>query len=120
MSMHVIEYARNDIEMFYEIAENFQVLEYNSITVHGTCYKPGTRNFVIIGLDSMGLPQFGKLTKIWFVPYYGPFFVVMAMKTTSFCEEMNAFEILPPEMTQGHDIVAHADLLYYHCSIPMR
>lgn len=113
LNEHEIEYARNNIKMFYEIAENFQVLEYNSITVHGTCYKPGTRNYVIIGLDSLGLPLFGKLTKIWFVPYYGPFFVVMAMKTTSFCEQMNAFEILEPEIAQGHDIVVHADLLYY-------
>ena len=63
LNEHEIEYARNNIKMFYEIPENFQVLEYNSITVHGTCYKPGTRNYVIIGLDSMGLPLFGKTNK---------------------------------------------------------
>lgn len=114
---HDREYASNTIQKFYEVNENnlesIQVFEYNSITVYGTCYKPGVNNFLLLGLDDIGLPQFGKLAKIWFVPYNGPFFVVMAMTTSSFCEQFNAFEISEPETAQGYDVVSHADLSYY-------
>ena len=84
-----------------------------SITVYGTCYKPGVNNYLLLHVDDTGLPQFGKLEKIWFLPYKGPFFVVMTMKTPSFCEHLNAFEISEPEMAQGYDIVSHADLSYF-------
>ena len=109
---HEREYAHNAIKRFYEI-QVLEVLEYNSITVHGTCYKAGVQNFLLFTLDNMGLPLFGKLKKIWFVPHYGPFFLLMAMTTTSFCEQLNAFKISEPEMAQGYDVISHADLLYY-------
>ena len=109
---HEREYAHNTIKRFYEI-QVLEVLEYNSITVHGTCYKPGVQNFLLFTLDNMGLPLFGKIKKIWFVPHYGTFFLLMAMTTTSFCEHLNAFKISEPEMAQGYDVISHADLLYY-------
>ena len=92
------------IKRLYEVNDTIQVLQYNSITVYGTCYKPGVNNFLLLSVDDTGSPQFGKLDKIWFVPYNGPFFVVMAMTTASFCEQLNAFEISEPEIAQGYDI----------------
>ena len=110
---HHREYASNTIKRFYEINENIQVFEYNSITLYGTCYTPDVNSYLLFGLDDMGLPLFGKLAKIWFVPYKGPFFVVMAMTTASFCEPLNAFGISEPEMAQGCDVISHNDLSYY-------
>ena len=108
------------ITRFYELqkrdpADTIQVFQYNSLTVHGTLYKPGSNNFVLVSLSesSAGLPQFGKLTKIWFVPYNNPFFVVMFMNTDSFCESLNAFEISEPQTAQGYDVVSHSDLFHY-------
>ena len=118
---HDREYAINTITRFYEVhksplSDNIQVYQYNSITVHGTQYKPGTNNSLLISLDDSGQPQFAKLSKIWFAPYNKPFCVVMFTNTNSFCERLNAFEILEPEEAQGYD-VSHFDLFYdrvYH------
>lgn len=110
---HERDYAINMIKRFYEVNDTIQVFQYNSVTVYGTYYKPGANNYLLLHVDDTGLPQFGKLEKIWFVPYKGPFFVVMTMKTPSFCEHLNAFEISEPEMAQGYDIVSHADLSYF-------
>ena len=117
---HDKEYAINTITRFNELqkrdpADTIQVFQYNSLTVHGTLYKPGSNNFVLVSLSesSAGLPQFGKLTKIWFVPYNNPFFVVMFMNTDSFCESLNAFEISEPQTAQGYDVVSHSDLFHY-------
>lgn len=60
---HDKEYAVNMIKRFYEVSDNIHVLQYNSITVYGTCYKPGVNNFLLIGVDDVGLPKFGKLEK---------------------------------------------------------
>lgn len=115
---HDREYAINIITRFYEIeknklADNLQIYQYNSITVYGTHYKPGANNFLLISLNDTGLPQFAKLSKIWFAPYNRPFFLVMFMKTDSFCEHLNAFEVLEPEAAQGYDVVSHSDLFHY-------
>ena len=66
-------------------SDHIRVLQYNSITVYGTQYKPGANNCLPISLDDSGQPKFAKLSKIWFVPYNQPFFVVMLTKTDSFC-----------------------------------
>lgn len=124
---HDRDYAINMVTRFYKIeklgtfSDHIQVFQYNSITMYGTQYKPGVNNFLLISLDDSGQPQFAKLAKIWFVPYNQPFFVVMVMKTDSFCERLNAFEIMEPEEAQGYDIVSHSDLLHhrvYHAHKP--
>jgi len=73
---HDKEYAVNMIKRFSEVSDTIHVLQYNSVTVYCTCYmyKPGVNNFLLIGVEDIGLPKFGKLEKIWFVPYNGPFF----------------------------------------------
>ena len=70
---HHLEYALNAITRSYELdytnecnAINF--FQYNSITVRGTQNKTGANNFLITCLDDMDLPQFAKMSKIWFVP----------------------------------------------------
>ncbi|XP_068704496.1 uncharacterized protein [Montipora foliosa] len=83
------DYALNIITRFYKLeksdmSDSPQVYQYNSVTVYGTKYKPGANNFLLVALDETGLPQFGKLSKIWFVPYNKPIFVVMLMNTGSF------------------------------------
>ena len=95
-------------ELYYRNGCNaINVFQYNSITVCGTQYKTGANNFLITCLDDMDLPQFVKISKIWFVPHNKPFFAVMTMNTDSFCEELNAFEVSEPEMAQGYDIISH-------------
>ena len=65
------------------------IFQYNSITVHGTHYKTGVNNFLLLGLDDTGLPQFVILSKIWYAPHIfdnvaNCFFVVMPIKTVIF------------------------------------
>ena len=88
---HDKDYAKNTIARFYDINETNldAIFQYNSITVHGTHYKTGVNNFLLLGLDDTGLPQFVKLSKIWYAPHIfdnvpNCFFVVMPIKTVIF------------------------------------
>ena len=115
---HEREYAVHTISTFYErdnLKEKRQIPVYqqSSVTVHGTQYKLGVNNFLVIDLDDAGLPEFGKLSKVWFVPYNKPFFVVMAMNTDCFCQTFHAFEISDPQTAQGYDVISHSDLPHF-------
>lgn len=97
------DYVLNIIIRFYELEKSdmldfLQVYQYNFVIVYGTQYKLGVNNFLLVVLDEIGLLQFGKLFKIWFVSYNKFIFVVMFMNIGFFCERLNVFEILELEM----------------------
>jgi len=106
-----ITYIKNTLKTFYDIdiVEDDSFFTVNSVTIHGTLYKPGTNTYLNTQVidDS---PSFGRLMKIWAVNGNGIFFLFHMMNTLGFSEDLNAYEIADPDLPQGNEVLATSDL----------
>ncbi|XP_031549388.1 uncharacterized protein LOC116286933 [Actinia tenebrosa] len=111
ISAQDISYVRECLFRFYNIQNNqvdaCNIFLLSSVTIYGTVYKPGKNNFIDV---SKNAPEFGRIIKIWYVEYHGIFFVIQVMHTTSFCEELNTYEIEEPHLPEGQEILASSEI----------
>lgn len=106
------ETALSNIHRFYELGSHDGITIYSldSVNVHGTLYKPDKDAFLHFGSQS-GLPQFGKIVKIWFIANHrGIYFALHVVTTLKYNEDLNAFQIKEPDLPQGFEIVRQEKL----------
>lgn len=105
------ETALSNIERFYELGRvnGITVYSLDSVQIHGTLYKPDKDAFLNFGSQS-GLPEFGKIVKIWFIANHGIFVALHVVITSNYNEDLNAFQIMEPDLPQGFEIVRQNNL----------
>ena len=104
------ETALSNIERFYELGRvGITVYSLDSVQIHGTLYKPDKDAFLNFG-GRGGLPEFGKIVKIWFTANHGIFFALHVVITSNYNEDLNAFQIIEPDLPQGFEIVRQNNL----------
>lgn len=87
----------------------------DSVQIHGTLYKPDKDTFLNFGSQN-GLPNFGRIAKIWFIVNYGVFFALHVMVTSHYDENLNAFQVEESDFPQGFEVIKQEDLeLPYVC-----
>ena len=109
------EDAKTLITRFYEIdLTEFAMFEAKSVVVHGTKYVCGDNNYLLLGLNEHGLPEFGKILKIWYaLQIQDPFFVTKVMECEQYCDRLVAYKISEPDVPQGNQVTQHTHL-YRH------
>lgn len=107
--------AKNLITRFYESdLEGVFMFESKSVTVYGTKYICGDNNYLLLGLDEHGLPEFGKIIKIWYaLQMKNPFFVTKVMQCQEYCNRIGGYKLCHPNIAQGNQVTLHSDL-YRH------
>ena len=81
------------------------------MTVYGTKYICGNNNYLLLGLDEHGLPEFAKIVKIWYVlQMSNPFFVTNVMQCERYCNRIGAYKLFEPDIAQGYQVTLHSDL----------
>ena len=103
------------ITRFYEIdLTEFAMFEAKSVVVYGTKYVCGDNNYLLLGLNEHGLPEFGKILKIWYaLQIQDPFFVTKVMECEQYCDRLVAYKISDPDIAQGNQVTQHTHL-YRH------
>lgn len=66
-----------------------------------------------MGITDIGLPEFGRLVKIWQILGVGTFFSLQPMDTVAFDTTMNTAIIEEPHLPQGYQITRCDDLPSY-------
>ena len=108
--------VKDSIERFYNVewSDENHLFQTNAVTITGTLYKPGKNTLLHFSNNEEGLPEFGRLIKIWQVLDLGTFFVMQPMETVAFDLDMNAVIIEESSLPQGNQISRHEDLPSYH------
>ena len=109
------EYAKSLIARFYEIDfEDCTLFEGKSVVVYGTKYICGDNNYLLLGLNEHGLPEFAKILNIWYaIQLQDPFFVTKVMDCESYCDKLVAYKICDPDLPGGNQVTLHTHL-YRH------
>lgn len=110
------EYAKNQLQRFYPTElnlDNIKIWECQSIAVHGTLYKPGHNNYLLIQVKDDNLPEFSRIAKIWSTSSHGTIFVLTVMETLTFSDDLNAFQIAECRQAQGYEIIQQSNLFDY-------
>ena len=112
------EIVVTNVERFTGVGSLHDVAEIyllDSVQIHGTLYKPDKDTFLNFGSQN-GLPNFGRIAKIWFIVNYGVFFALHVMVTSHYDENLNAFQVEESDFPQGFEVIKQEDLeLPYVC-----
>ena len=104
--------AKTNIERFNgagSLHDITGIFSLDSVQIHGTLYKPDKNSFLNFGCQN-GLPVFGRIAKIWFIPSYGIFFALHVMVTVQYDENLNSFQVEEPDLPQGFEVVKQEEL----------
>ena len=115
------ETALSNIHRFYELGSHDGITIYSldSVNVHGSLYKPDKDAFLHFGSQS-GLPEFGKIVKIWLsANHRGIYFALHVVTTLKYNEDLNAFQIKEPDLPHGFEIVRQENLEAAICLPPI-
>ena len=66
-------------------------------------------SFLNFGCEN-GLPVFGRISKIWFIPNYGIFFALHVVITVQYDDNLNSFHVEEPDLPQGFEVVKQEKL----------
>lgn len=107
--------VRESINNFYptEWTDENHLFQCNSITINGILYTPGKNTLLHMGITDIGLPEFGRLVKIWQILGVGTFFALQPLDTVAFDTTMNTAIIEEPHLPQGYQITRCDDLPSY-------
>lgn len=103
------------ITRFYETdLEGVCMFQSNSVIVYGTQYICGRNNYLLLGLNDQGLPEFARIIKIWYaLQMNDPFFVTEVMVCQKYCDRLGAYGIYDSDIPQGYQVTIHSNL-YSH------
>lgn len=60
-------------------------------------------NYLLLGLNDQGLPEFAKITKIWYaLQMNDPFFVTEVMMCKKYYDRLGAYNICDSDSPQGY------------------
>ena len=109
------EDAKRLITQFYEIdLKEIPVFETKSVVVYGTKYACGNNNYLLLGVNEHGLPEFANIVQIWYaLQIPDPFFVTKVMACDSYSERLAAYKICDAGIAQCRQVTKHSDL-YRH------
>ena len=101
------EDVKSLITRFYEIdLTGFAMFKAKSVVVYGTKYVCGDKNYLLLGVNEYGLPEFGKILKIWCaLQVQDPFFVTKVMECEQYCDRLVAYKIRDPDIPQGNQVI---------------
>jgi len=109
------KYVKESVNRFYPFrwTDENHLFQCNTITINGTLYKPGKNTLLHFDNTDDGLPEFGRLVKIWQILGMGTFFALQPMDTLTFDVDMNAAVIEESPMPQGYQICRSDDIPSY-------
>jgi len=85
----------------YQVSPTNQVFLCNSVTLNGITYCPGKKNYLHIACEESGLPTFARLVQIWGINNLGTFFLVNAVDTIAFHNDLRPTDLvlkIPPKL----------------------
>ena len=106
------KYVRECLQRFSGILlqGNECILLVDSVEVNGILYKPGKNTYLLTSAKGI-LPQFGRLSKIWYIETIkGLYFAIHLTNTQSFCEQLNAYKIEEENIPTGDIVVNVTDV----------
>ncbi|XP_020909444.1 uncharacterized protein LOC110247358 [Exaiptasia diaphana] len=106
----------NNISRFYDMPstampQDDDIFETSSVTIQNRLYKTGRNNFLMCSVTPTGLPEFGKIERIWYFNL-DLFFALEVGETIRFDESLQAFEFEECNQAQGYHITMEKDLLH--------